>query len=220
MTQLVDPQSPERKRNKEETKSNILVVATEEFADKGFAGARIDEIAARTHTTKRMFYYYFRDKEGLYKAVVHRVIRQIRAEEQRVDVDDLDPLTALRRIAEITFDYHEDHPEFVRVMADVNTHYAALWPDGKQEELAGPIVGQLQRVIERGVELGEIDAATKAVDLHFIITSFSFFRISNQYTFEKLFDRRTTDPRDRERMRRILGDLVVNHAAVTVRSHA
>jgi hypothetical protein len=88
-----------------------------------------------------------------------------------------------------------------------------LWPDGKQEELAGPIVGQLQRVIERGVELGEIDPATKAVDLHFIVTSFSFFRISNQYTFEKLFDRRTTDPRDRERMRRILGDLVVNHAA-------
>ncbi|GAA3703551.1 TetR/AcrR family transcriptional regulator [Arthrobacter ginkgonis] len=213
MTQVADRQSPERKRNKEETKNNILVVATEEFADKGFAGARIDEIAARTQTTKRMFYYYFSDKEGLYKAVVHRVIRQIRAEEQRVDVDDLAPLDALRRIAEITFDYHEAHPEFVRVMADVNTNYAALWPDGKQEELAGPIVGQLERVIERGVELGDINPATKAVDLHFIITSFSFFRISNQYTFDKLFGRRTIDPRDRERMRRILGDLVVSHAA-------
>ena len=55
-----------RRRNSDLTRHNILEVATEEFADKGFAGARIDEIAERTHTTKRMLYYYFTDKEGLY----------------------------------------------------------------------------------------------------------------------------------------------------------
>ena len=50
--------------------ANILEVATREFSDKGLAGARIDEIAAATRTSKRMIYYYFGSKEGLYVAVL------------------------------------------------------------------------------------------------------------------------------------------------------
>ena len=50
----------------------ILDVATSEFAEHGFSGARVDEIAARTRTTKRMIYYYFGSKEGLFVAVLER----------------------------------------------------------------------------------------------------------------------------------------------------
>ena len=50
--------------------AEILSVATKEFADKGLAGARIDEIAAATRTSKRMIYYYFGNKDGLYVAVL------------------------------------------------------------------------------------------------------------------------------------------------------
>ncbi len=57
--------------------ANILEVATAEFADKGLAGARIDEIAALTHTSKRMIYYYFGSKEGLYLAVLEEAYRRV-----------------------------------------------------------------------------------------------------------------------------------------------
>ena len=58
--------SPTRTQDPEGTRRNILEIASEEFAANGLSGARIDEIAARTRSSKRMIYYYFGDKEGLY----------------------------------------------------------------------------------------------------------------------------------------------------------
>ena len=57
-----------RTNDPERTMADILEVATREFAEKGLAGARIDEIAEATRTSKRMIYYYFGSKEGLYIA--------------------------------------------------------------------------------------------------------------------------------------------------------
>src|ERR1700733_2707759 len=86
------------------TRANILSVAMEEFADKGLSGARVDEIAERTHTTKRMIYYYFGSKEGLYRAVLEEAFRSIRANEAQTRAPELPPLAALRRLVEFTFD--------------------------------------------------------------------------------------------------------------------
>ena len=64
--------APARRRDAARTRNEILDVATREFAEHGFAGARVDEIAERTRTTKRMIYYYFGGKEQLYVAVLER----------------------------------------------------------------------------------------------------------------------------------------------------
>src|SRR5471032_2244881 len=71
-----------RKYYPEQTKRNILDVATQEFSAMGLTGARVDAIAERTNTTKRMLYYYFGSKEGLYSAVLEKVYGDIRALEQ------------------------------------------------------------------------------------------------------------------------------------------
>ena len=63
-------------REAETSRGEILAVATEEFAQRGLAGARVDAIAERTRTSKRMIYYYFGSKEGLYKAVLEHVSRR------------------------------------------------------------------------------------------------------------------------------------------------
>src|SRR5690348_7196903 len=106
----------DRRRDAERTRADILAVATEEFAQNGYSGARVDEIAARTRTTKRMIYYYFGGKEQLYLAVLERAYAEIRAAEREVDVDHLDPVSAIRRIAEVTFDHHEAHPAFIQLV--------------------------------------------------------------------------------------------------------
>ena len=77
--------------NPEGTRRNIVEVATAEFAGKGFSGARVDDIAARTKTSKRMIYYYFGGKEGLYIAVLEAAYRSIRTIEATLDLEHQHP---------------------------------------------------------------------------------------------------------------------------------
>lgn len=96
MTSVEEPARPNgRTRDAARTKAEILDVATVEFARAGYAGARVDEIAARTRTTKRMIYYYFGGKEQLFTAVLERAYSVIRQAEQELDVEHLDPIAAI-----------------------------------------------------------------------------------------------------------------------------
>src|SRR5919201_6974261 len=148
-------QSRERQRDPERTRAEILEVATREFAQHGYAGARVDEIAARTRTTKRMIYYYFGSKEQLYVAVLERAYQMIRSVEQELDVEHLDPVDAIRQLAELTFDHHESHPDFIRLVSIENIHRAEhLRKSPMLSGLADPAVAVLGRILERGRETG------------------------------------------------------------------
>src|ERR1044071_763916 len=145
----------DRTRDADRTRGEILEVATHEFADLGYASARVDEIAAKTRTTKRMIYYYFGGKEGLYLAVLEEAYQLIRSLEQQLDVDHLPPAEALRRLAELTFDHHESHQDFVRLVAIENIHYAQhLLRSSSREVLAAPALDVLTRIMERGRAAG------------------------------------------------------------------
>jgi AcrR family transcriptional regulator len=203
---------PERQRDAERTQREILDVATSEFADQGFAGARVDEIAARTRTTKRMIYYYFGSKERLFVAVLERAYATIRAAEQTIEVDHLEPTAAIRRLAELTFDHHESHPDFIRLVSIENIHRAEHIAG--REELAGqntPAIELLERILERGRADGSFTRDVDAVDMHLMISAFCVFRVANRHTFGAIFDRDPLDPALRERYRQMLGDMVVDY---------
>ena len=113
-----------RTQDPEGTRQNIIEIASEEFALNGLSGARIDEIAARTRSSKRMIYYYFGDKEGLYLACLERAYRMVREGEAKLDVQDLPPIDALKRLVEFTFDHHHRHEDFIRMVMIENIHNA------------------------------------------------------------------------------------------------
>lgn len=104
----------------ERNRRDIVAIATQHFAEKGYAGARVDEIAAATATSKRMIYYHFGSKDGLYRAVLTEAYRGIRSAELEAELGDLPPLAALERLTALTFDYHFNHPELVRLVMDEN----------------------------------------------------------------------------------------------------
>ena len=106
----------------EQSLADILKVATAEFADKGLSGARIDEIAAATRTSKRMIYYHFSGKEGLYLAVLEESYRRIREIEMQLHLEDLAPEDALRKLVAFTFDYQHDNEDFIRLVMNENMH--------------------------------------------------------------------------------------------------
>jgi AcrR family transcriptional regulator len=197
-------------RDADRTRAEILEVATHEFADKGFAGARVDEIAAKTRTTKRMLYYYFGSKELLYVEVLERAYAGIRALEQKLDVEHLDPFDAVRQLAELTFDHHESHPDFIRLVSIENIHHAEyLTRSATLPGLANPALDVLTRIIERGRAAGTFRAGVDPLDIHMVISSFCVFRTANRHTFKAIFERDMLDPGRREHYRQMLGDMVV-----------
>lgn len=209
--------APERQRDAERTRAEILDIATAEFADRGYAGARVDEIAARTRTTKRMIYYYFGSKEGLYVAVLERAYQGIRALEQQLDVDHLDPARAMRALAELTFDHHESHPAFIRLVSIENIHHAEhLRTSPILPGLAAPAVDVLGGILERGHRAGLFREDVDALDVHMVISSFCIFRTANRHTFQAIFDRDLLDPGRRDHYRRMLGDLVLEYLTAHV----
>jgi AcrR family transcriptional regulator len=200
----------ERRRDAERTRAEILDVATREFAERGYNGARVDEIATKIRTTKRMIYYYFGSKEQLYIAVLERVYQEIRTAERVLEVDGLDPVEAIRRIAELTFDHHESHPDFIRLVSIENINRAEHM--AKSPMFPGQnasVVALIARILERGREQGRFARPVDALDVHMLISSYCVFRVANRHTFRTIFDRDLTDPALRGRYRAMLGDLVV-----------
>jgi AcrR family transcriptional regulator len=207
-----EPAAPVRRRDPDRTQTEILDVATREFARLGYSGARVDEIADRTRTTKRMIYYYFGDKEGLFVAVLQRAYAGIRAREQEVDVEHLDPEAAVRRVAELTFDHHEAHPDFIRLVSIENIHRAEHM--AKLHEfvaLNSPAIAVLEGILERGHAEGTFRRRIDPVDLHMMISAFCVFRVANRHTFGTIFGRDMLDPELRDRYRRMVGDMVVSY---------
>ena len=201
---------PKRRRNSDLTRSNILDVATSEFADKGYAGARVDEIAERTHTTKRMIYYYFTDKERLYQAVLERSYSAIRARERELDTEGLSPTDAIRAIASLTFDHHEHNPDFIRLVSTENILRGEhIRKSEALSNLGNPAAELLESILTRGQADGFFRTDVDALDIHMAVSSFCVFRLSNRYTFEALFGRDLTDPSHREHLRRMLGDMII-----------
>jgi AcrR family transcriptional regulator len=202
----------ERQRDADRTKAEILAAATQEFAEHGYSGARVDVIATKTRTTKRMLYYYFESKAGLYTAVLEQSYAGIRESEQELDVEELDPVAAIRRLAELTFDHHESHPDFVRLVMIENIHRAEhLEGSDSIANLNMPAIAIIGRILERGRAEGVFRRDADAIDVHMMISSFCIFRVANRHTFTALFGRDLMAGDRRDHYRAMLGDMVVDY---------
>ena len=172
----------------ERTMAEILEVATQEFAEKGLSGARIDAIAETTRTSKRMIYYYYGSKEGLYLAVLEESYRRMRAIEAELHLEDLEPEDALRRLVEFTFDHHAGNEDYIRLVMNENIARGAYLSQSKSiQELNVPAIDAISKLYERGVRQGVFRTGLDPVDIHASISALTFFNVSNQHTFSLLF---------------------------------
>ena len=148
MNQPVQKTATPRTNDPERTMADILAVAITEFADKGLAGARIDAIAAATRTSKRMIYYYFGSKDGLYVAVLEEVYRRMRSIEGELHLDDLPPEDALRKLVGFTFDYQLDNPDFIRLVMNENIHRGEFLAQSTMiQKLNVPAINAVREVV-------------------------------------------------------------------------
>ena len=177
------------------TMAGILEIATKEFADKGLPGARIDEIAAATRTSKRMIYYYFGNKEGLYLAVLEDAYRRMRRIEAALHLEDLPPEEALRKLVAFTFDHHQGNQDYIRLVMSENIQRGEYLAQSKIiQDLNVSVIEAIRSLYDRGVTAGVFRAGLEPIDLHASISALSFFNVSNQHTFGLIFKQNAQTP--------------------------
>jgi AcrR family transcriptional regulator len=201
--------SSRRGHDPETTRQNIVDVAMNEFADKGYSGARVDEIAARTATSKRMIYYYFTDKEGLFIAVLEEAYRRIRQIESTLNLSHLDPEAAIRALVGFTFDYQNSNEEFIRLVMVENIHKGThLARSQAIQSLNVSVIEALREILDRGRCDGIFRDGIDEIDLHMTISALCFFNVSNRATFSQIFKTDMSSPVALEHRRSVVIETV------------
>ncbi|MEW6691098.1 MAG: TetR/AcrR family transcriptional regulator [Pseudomonadota bacterium] len=200
------------RRNPERNRERILAAATVEFAKYGLGGARVDRIAARARANKRMLYYYFGNKDGLFLAVLEESYRRIREAERKLRLTDLDPRQAMRRLVEFTWNYYLEHPEFLTLLNSENLHRGRHVRRSRRiVAMHSPFAAMIRQVLERGARLGEFRRGVDPVQLYISIAALGYFYLGNRYTLSTIFQRDLLAPRNRALRLRHMVELVLGY---------
>jgi AcrR family transcriptional regulator len=199
-------------RDAERTQGAILAAAEAEFAAKGLAGARVDVIAEQAGANKRMLYYYFGSKEGLYIAVLERAYGAMREAERALALTELAPLDAIRRLVEFKFDYCREHPTIIPLLAGENMHGGTyVKRSRKLREMHHVLVDMIQRVLEAGEKEGTIRPGIDPLHLYISISAVSYLYFSNMATFSATFGRALSSPAEQQLRRAHCVDVILSY---------
>ncbi|MBV6692745.1 TetR family transcriptional regulator [Serratia quinivorans] len=184
-----DLPATKRKNDPVGLKQRIFAAALAEFAEAGLKGARMENIAEHAATTKRMVVYHFKTKESLYLEVLEHVYQHIRAHETGLDLQALVPVAAMTRLVEESFNYHAEHPDFIRVICMENMMRGQyIRQSSRIKALNQSALTLLEDILQRGKQEKLFTPDASAADVHRLISSLCFHYVANQYTFNALFE--------------------------------
>lgn len=173
------------------TKESLIAAAVEEFSRKGLAGARVDEIAAAANVNKQLVYHYFGSKEGLYLGALESVYARIRQKEQTLHLIELEPVEAMRELVGFSFDYLNEHPEFIALLTDENRRQGSHIRNSiRLRSIHSPFIVMLTTTLRRGIKLGLFRSDLDPVNLYISIAGLSYFFFSNNHTLSAIFGKR------------------------------
>ena len=188
-----------KSRQPDVTRRNILDAALYEFAAKGLAGARVDEIAERSGSNKRMIYEYFGNKEGLWLTVLENAYTRMREEEHAIDVARMKPEEGMRYLMEFNFKFCSRNPEFIALLNAENLHKASYLKDSKKiRELYTPLLVVITDLLQRGQKDGVFRKGVDPVELYTTIAALGFFYFSNIHTLSTIFGRNLLSPKQQK----------------------
>jgi AcrR family transcriptional regulator len=198
-------------RRPERTRLSILSSATEEFARYGLGGARVDRIARRAGANKRMLYYYFGDKDGLFLASLEDRYAHIRSAERELALEHLDPREAVKRLVGFTWNYFLEHPEFMTLLNSENLHQGRHVKKSKRvQDMHSPLVETLRTVLLKGEKQGLFRKGVDPVQLYISIAGEMYFYLSNRYTLSRIFGRDLMAPRALAGRSRHITQMILN----------
>ena len=191
---------------------DILEAALAEFANYGLPGARVEAIVARTQTSKRMIYYHFGSKEGLYVATLGYAYRKVGVGEIEQQLEVLPPLEALGLNAETAFERFCATPDFIRLTMQENLQGAKFlesWPALKAMNQARLAV--VERIVERGKADGSIRDDVTPLDVYINFVGLCVYHISAAQSYRVLFDVDARDAEVQQRRKASIREAIVRY---------
>jgi len=177
-----------RPRNADATRDSILQAARAEFAAAGLGGARVDDIAERSGSNKRMIYHYFGGKDDLFAEVIAAEYESIRTRETELNLEALPPMEAMSKLVEFTWNYYIENPEFITLVNSANLHKGRhLAGKSGLREMQDSYVALVTRILDRGVALKVFRPGVEPIQLCITLAAISYYYLTNQYTGEQLF---------------------------------
>jgi TetR/AcrR family transcriptional regulator len=209
--------APVRRRNATATRQRILEAAMREFAAKGLDAARIEDIAAMAGANRRMAYYYFGSKEGLYLAALEASYFQLVDVEEAIDVEALSPIEAIEAMVTAKFEHYLRYPHYVEFVKMENLYRARhLKTSRRIAEMRAPLISIIKRVLQRGEELGVVRKGVDPLDLYLSICALGFFVFSNRHTLGVIFDTDVTSDKALSRRRGVVVEMIKSYLVPTV----
>jgi len=169
------------RRQPEESRAAILKAAVSEFAREGVAGARTDAIAKNARVNKALLYYYFKDKQAMYGAVLDQVFGGLTATVMEVLARDLPPREKLLAYAGAHFDYIAGHPLYPRIVqAEMMsaTRGGSLHLERIVKQYFRPLFGRLSEVLRQGTQSGDFRPVDPLQFVSTMISSIVFYFIN------------------------------------------
>ncbi|KZD09032.1 TetR family transcriptional regulator [Oceanibaculum pacificum] len=201
----------ESRKNPGTSRELLLAAARREFARRGFEGARVDEIAKRAGVNKQLVYHHFGNKEALYRLVLESVYTEIREQEKRLDLSNLDPEQALRRLIEFSFDYLAANRDFVALLTDENLHKGRrLKQVANLQPLHSPLIEILGQTLARGTQGGLFRPGLDPMQVYISIAGLGFFYFNNIHTLSAIFGRKFEDKTEIAARRAHVVDLMLH----------
>lgn len=188
------PRKPRMERDAVATRARILAVATRQFARRGFEGATTDDIADKAEVNKRMIYHYFGSKEQLYLAVLEEAYGKAREAEEKLRLDADDPVSALMRLAEYTFDSFARDRTFISLLNTENRNEAKVLKKSlKIKDMNSTVLNAVDRILRQGEASGAFRSRLDAFQVWVSMVSLSYFYFSNIHTLSIVAGRRLSE---------------------------
>ena len=201
-------------RDPEKSRANILQAARTEFARSGLGSARVDQIAKMAGINKRMLYHYFGNKDDLFCAVLEANYAHKRDSEKALELEQEEPVEAIRKLIALTWDYYLQYPEFLTLLNSANLHQAKhLKKSTEIRKMHTPFVSMIKGVLDKGVSQKIFKKNVDPAQLYISIAGLSYFYLSNQYTLSAIFGRNLLAPAARKERLAHMTDVVLSYLA-------
>jgi TetR/AcrR family transcriptional regulator len=175
-------------RDPERSKQRILHFAAEEFARKGYDGARVDEIMRRCKVSKNLIYHYFHSKEALFIAVLEGAYASLRDRQEAMGLEESDPVDGISRLVIDTFRYWNEARDFIAYLNSENLYDARHIKKSKFITSTYPaLIETIRDVLARGEKQGVFRSGVDPIQLYISISALAYHFFSNQSTFSVIF---------------------------------
>ncbi|NVO24918.1 TetR family transcriptional regulator [Donghicola mangrovi] len=196
----------------QETRRNIIEVATREFVAHGFEGASVNEIAKASDTSKRMLYYHFESKQGLYAAVLEAAYARVGRNAEGAD-PGISAMESLRAYAQEAFDKFNANEDFVRlIMAENLANGSTIRGSDPVRRRSNANLAALDAICARGRAEGTMRPDFRVIDLYFAILGVSFHAVSNRVSTEVSLGLELGTEEELAFRRKLVGDLACRYA--------